>query len=257
MTRIALIGGTGSTALIPAHGLAEGLQEKVINTPYGEPSGPILSWTTGASEVLFISRHGRTGNIPPHRVNYRANLWAIASLKPDYVVGVNTVGGISRDMEPGNLVVPHQLIDYTWGREHTFADGPGVPLRHIEFDPPFSGGVREALLQAGRASSSDPMAQGTYGVTQGPRLETAAEIDRLASDGCDVVGMTAMPEAALARELDLRYAILAVVVNRAAGRLAPGASIHGDLQSFLAGGMAKADRLLRQLLAGRPDRLGL
>ena len=160
--------------------------------------------------------------MPPHRINYRANIWALRELRPDAVIGINAVGGIAPAARPGRVVLPHQLIDYTSGREHTFFDGTREPLRHVEFDPPFTEPLRAGLSAAARVAGLDALGNATYGVTQGPRLETAAEIDRLAADGCDIVGMTAMPEAALAREAGLEYAICAVVVNRAAGRLPAG-----------------------------------
>ncbi len=147
-------------------------------------------------------------------------------------------------------MLPAQLIDYTWGRAQTFCGADGEPLRHVEFDPPFDGGLRHELAVAARVAGVNALEGATYGVTQGPRLETAAEIDRLAADGCDVVGMTAMPEAALAREAGLRYVICAFVVNRAAGRLPPGASIHAELSAFLADGLAGVGRVLEAFLAG-------
>jgi purine nucleoside phosphorylase len=183
-------------------------------------------------------------------VNYRANVWAVRELRPDAVLGINAVGGITPAAQPARLVVPHQLIDYTWGREHTYFDGSAEPVRHVEFDPPFAESVRNGLLEAAAAAGLEVMSAATYGVTQGPRLETAAEIDRLAADGCDVVGMTAMPEAGLARELGLAYAICAVVVNRAAGRLGQGATIHGDLARFTRQGMADAQHLIETWVRG-------
>ena len=240
MRRVVLIGGTGSTGLVPA----EAVSAPTPGTRFGVPSGPLQQWRVGTTEVLLLPRHGLAGNVPPHRVNYRANIRAIQALHPDAVIGINAVGGITAEARPARLVIPDQLIDYTWGREHTYFDGEGEPVRHAEFDPPFTAGVREALLAAGATAGLDVLGRATYGVTQGPRLETAAEIARLAADGCDIVGMTAMPEAGLARELDLPYAICAVVVNRAAGRLPRGATIHGELIRYLEQGMADAGQLI-------------
>jgi purine nucleoside phosphorylase len=250
MKRVVLIGGTGAGRLVAG----DAARRPAPGTPYGAPSGPLRAWHIADTEILFLPRHGAGGTIPPHLVNYRANIWAARELEPDAVIGINAVGGITSAAQPTRPVIPHQLIDYTWGREHTFSDNTAAPVRHVEFDPPFSEPVRAALLAAAAAANIDAMNAAVYGVTQGPRLETAAEIERLAGDRCDVVGMTAMPEASLARELDLAYAICAVVVNRAAGRLAANSSIHGEVDLFLEQGMAKLQRLIEtwvQATAGR------
>ncbi|GMW05497.1 MAG: S-methyl-5'-thioinosine phosphorylase [Gammaproteobacteria bacterium] len=241
MKRVALIGGTGAGRIVPetAHSRA------VTQTRWGRASAATRVWEHGDLEVVFLPRHGEAGAIPPHKVNYRANIECLRALAPAAVIGINAVGGITPPAWPGRLVLPDQLIDYTWGREHTFSDGANAGLQHVEFDPPFDEALRSALAQAALAAGVDVLATATYGVTQGPRLETAAEIDRLAADGCDIVGMTAMPEAALAREAGLRYAVCAVVVNRAAGRLAPGATIHGDMGQFLDVALGHAGRALR------------
>jgi purine nucleoside phosphorylase len=245
MKRIALIGGTGSAALVPADAQTLAL----ATTHWGEASAPARVWCQGSVELIYLPRHGATGGIAPHRINYRANIGALRDHRPAAVIGINTAGGIAPAAHPGRVVVPHQLIDYTSAREHTFFDGVHEPLRHIEFDPPFSEPLRTALLAAARMAGVDALGNATYGVTQGPRLETAAEIDRLAADGCDVVGMTAMPEAALAREAGLAYAICAVIVNRAAGRLPDGDSIHAQMPSFLAEGLHNVRRVLDAFFA--------
>lgn len=239
MRRIVLIGGTGAGRIVPDHALSEA----AVATPFG-PVDELRSWEHGGTQVVYLPRHGADGAVPPHRVNYRANIWAARALQPAAVIGINAVGGITPAARPARLAIPHQLIDYTWGRDHTFFDGVHEPVRHVEFDPPFDAAVRAALLAAAAAEGIDVMACAIYGATQGPRLETAAEIDRLAADGCDIVGMTAMPEAGLARELDLPYAICAVVVNCAAGRLATGTSIHAQLDRYLDTGMDAARRLI-------------
>ncbi len=210
---VAVIGGTGVDRL-------EGLEitaEHNPDTPFGEPSRAIQQGRLGETEVLFLQRHGSPRAIPPHLVNYRANLWALKSLGAGEIVAINAVGGIADGMRPGRLVIPDQLIDYTWGREHTFDDGASGSLMHIDITEPYDPGLRRALLDAAGSAEIPHFAEGVYGVTQGPRLETAAEIRRMARDGCDIVGMTAMPEAALARELDLAYASICMVVNPAAG----------------------------------------
>jgi len=241
MRKLGLIGGTGAAAIVPRDAQERSLPE----TPWGSASGRVLEWRWGGVQVAYLARHGASGDIAPHCVNYRANIWSLRHSGVDAVIGLNAVGGISTDCRPGRVVIPDQLIDYTWGRQHTYFDGTGEALRHIEFDPPFDAALRQSLLSAGARSGLDCLQRATYGVTQGPRLETAAEIDRLEADGCDVVGMTAMPEAGLAREAGLAYAICAVVVNRAAGRLPSGESIHGQLTAFAHHGMAGVAVLLQ------------
>jgi purine nucleoside phosphorylase len=241
--RLALIGGTGAQALL------SGRSARTLSLPatrWGAPSATSCQvWEHGRAEVWFLPRHGAAAAIPPHRVNYRANIAALKALAPDAVIGLNAVGGITPAAMPGQLALPQQLIDYTWGRPHTFFDGGDAePLQHVEFDPPFDESLRDGLLAAGAAAGLRLLTPATYGCTQGPRLETAAEIGRLAADGCDLVGMTAMPEAALAREAGLRYAICAVIVNHAAGRLPPGTSIHGAIARHMAQGMGAARQLL-------------
>ena len=245
---LGIIGGTGSATLLPM-----GAPVSLPDGPWGPVSAPIWRTSVGATEVLFLARHGAPGApvIPPHRVNYRANLWALRELGVEQVLGINAVGGISTAATPGRLVIPDQLIDYTAGREHTFTGDARFPLQHVEFTTPFSSGLRERLLAAARELGLDALPAGTYGVTQGPRLETAAEVDRLERDGCHVVGMTAMPEAGLARELELSYAICCVVVNRAAGRASQGVGIHAEIAASLEGGMAQIRRLLATALAGQ------
>ena len=245
---------TESIGLIIGSGAAKlGLQIEArspAKTPYGEPSSPVLRTNIGGRNVLAIARHGESQNIPPHLVNYRANTWILREHGVSQCIAVNAVGIIAADtFEPGGLAIPDQLIDYTWGREHTFDDGSSGQLRHIEFTEPFDTVLR-GQLAAVAARSAAAQGRGIYGVTQGPRLETAAEIDRMARDGCTMVGMTAMPEAALARELGLRYAICAVGVNHAAGRGPGGADIHAQLDRYVTDGMVKALATLELLIPG-------
>jgi 5'-methylthioinosine phosphorylase len=211
---LAIIGGSGLTKLA---NLEVG-RRKVARTPYGEPSGAITFGRIGSREVLFLARHGYGHTIAPHEVNYRANLWALKQAGADSVVSVASVGGIRNDIWPGTILLPHQVIDYTWGRASTFFEGPGAPVNHIDFTEPYSRELRARLLKAAAASGERVMDGGVYAATQGPRLETAAEINRLERDGADIVGMTGMPEAPLAREISLEYAAIAVVANYAAGR---------------------------------------
>jgi 5'-methylthioinosine phosphorylase len=210
---LAIIGGTGLDQL-------EGLQivrSHPLETPFGAPSRAIEEGRLGATPLFFLHRHGSPGAIPPHLINYRANLWALQALGVEEIVAINAVGGISPAMRPGRLLIPDQLIDYTWGREHSFDDGGSGQLQHIDFTEPYDRELRMALIDAAVAAGIPHEPGGVYGVAQGPRLETAAEIRRMARDGCDVVGMTSMPEAALARELGMAYASVCMVVNPAAG----------------------------------------
>jgi len=201
-------------------------------TPYGEPSAGLTVGSLHGTEVVFLARHGDDHTIAPHRINYRANIQALHAQGVREVIAVATVGGIREDLSPGALVVPDQIIDYTHGREGTFFDGVAQPLQHIDFTRPFHGAMRSRLLLAGVALGETLHDGGVYGATQGPRLETAAEIERMARDGADVVGMTGMPEAALAREMGLDYAMLCVVVNAAAGR---GANTEGVAMAEITG----------------------
>jgi 5'-methylthioinosine phosphorylase len=213
MKKLAVIGGTGIDEL---EGL-EIVQSHAVTTPYGEPSRPVQEGRLGETKLFFLQRHGSPQAIPPHLINYRANLWALKSLGVDEIVAINAVGGITPSMRPGQLVIPDQVIDYTWGREHSIDDGTAGSLMHIDFTEPYDRELRLALIEVATSERIAHEASGVHGVAQGPRLETAAEIARMARDGCDVVGMTGMPEAALARELGLAYASLCMVVNPAAG----------------------------------------
>ena len=210
---LAIIGGTGLTRL---SSLAVAHRE-VVRTPYGEPSAALIFGQLDGSDAVFLARHGHGHTIPPHRVNYRANLWALKHRGATSVVAVASVGAICRSA-PGDLVIPDQLIDYTAGREQTFFDGADQQVVHIDFTEPYSSEVRARLLAAAKAANIAVADGGVYGAVSGPRLETAAEIDRMERDGATMVGMTGMPEAALARELPLPYAAVCVVVNHAAGR---------------------------------------
>ncbi len=242
MGRIAIIAGTGFRAL----NIPDAAQPIEASTPFCHPSGPILGWMNLGHEVLFLARHGLDGSVPPHKVNYRANLWAIHQAQAQYVLAVNTVGGIASDAEPGMLVIPDQLVDYTWGRPQTFFDGDKDTLTHIEFTLPYCESFRQRLIKLAGDLKLQFLATGTHAVTQGPRLETAAEINRLKRDGCDLVGMTGMPEAALARELELSYACCAVVVNRAAGTGDVG--VYAEIDQYLDQGMDQVSRLVSGFL---------
>ena len=211
---LAIIGGSGLTQLANL----EVTRRLVVRTPYGDPSGAITFGTIRGEPVAFLARHGYGHTIPPHKVNYRANMWALHEQQVKYVVAVASVGGIRADLPPGALAIPDQIIDYTYGRDFTYFNGTDRSVVHVDFTQPYCEILRQRLFRAAREAGEPVVENGTYAATQGPRLESAAEIERLERDGADMVGMTGMPEAALARELGLCYASIAVVVNYAAGR---------------------------------------
>jgi len=215
---LALLGGTGLTEL------AGHVDTCISDTPFGPPSAPVRIIATDPVRLLFLPRHGNPHRFPPHRVNYRANMWALREAGANGVLAVSAVGGITPGYEPGTLAAPDQLIDYSWGREHTYSDSADVNLVHVDFSYPYEGPLRNMLLRSAAAHSIDIVDGGCIGVFQGPRLESAAEIERARRDGCDLAGMTSLPEAGLARELGLDYAGIAVVSNWAAG-------VHGELIS--------------------------
>lgn len=243
MTVHAIIGGTGLTEL---SGLV--LREiRAIETPYGLPSADIVCGEFAGREVLFLARHGHPHRIAPHQVNYRANLWALRHAGAQSVIAVNAVGGIHAAMDTGHFCVPHQIIDYSYGREHTFFAGDLDHVTHIDFTHPYDAQLRERLIAALQAQGCAFSDHGVYGCTQGPRLETAAEIARMERDGCDIVGMTGMPEAALARELQLPYACLALVVNPAAGK-ANEVITMSAIEAALVEGIGQARAVLARVL---------
>ena len=245
---LAIIGGTGVYALAE---LAEARAE-LPETPYGAPSGPVRIGRYGGRRVAFLARHGEGHSVPPHRINYRANLAALQQLGARRVLALNTVGGITGACAPRALVCPDQLIDYTWGRVSTLCEEPDTPVLHVDFGDPYTAALRMELLDAARATGVTIVDGGCYGATQGPRLETKAEITRMRRDGCDLVGMTGMPEASLARELGREYACLAIVANWAAGA-GPDPDETSTLDDVLANVAAATNdvaRILRHWLAG-------
>ena len=241
---LAIIGGSGLTQLSNM----EIERREVARTPFGEPSGALVFGRMCGDEVVFLARHGYGHTIPPHLVNNRANSWALKEAGVTGVVSVASVGSIRIDLPPGTLLVPHQIIDYTWGRASTFFEGGDSPVRHIDFTHPYDDALRQRLLAAIQAAGEAAVDGGVYATTQGPRLETAAEIDRFERDGADIVGMTGMPEASLARELDLPYAAIGVVVNYAAGRSASEHGIHfDDIELVLQESMVRVRNVLECL----------
>ncbi len=243
MSGLAIIGGTGLTALA---GLRI-VRREMVHTPWGKPSGPITHGVLNGVDVAFLARHGYRHTIAPHQVNYRANVWALREVGVSEIVAVAAVGSISAQLAPGSLVVPDQIVDYTWGRGHTYFEDGLDAVTHVDFTSPYDARLRRRLIDAAAAAGLTVADGGTYGATQGPRLESAAEIDRMERDGCHVVGMTGMPEAALARELDLAYAHCAVVANPAAGRGA-GAITMEQIRAQLATGMEQVKRLMHALV---------
>ena len=210
----AIVGGSGLAKLT----VLQNPRRQVMRTPYGEPSGALTFGELAGAEVVFLARHGYGHTLAPHEINYRANIWALKELKVEGVVAVATVGGIRADFTPGSLVLPHQIIDYTYSRKSTFFEGSEMPVIHVDFTQPYSQALRSRLIKAASECNEAVFDGAVYACTQGPRLETAAEIERIAREGGEIVGMTGMPEAVLARECELEYASLAVVVNHAAGR---------------------------------------
>ncbi len=211
---LGIIGGTGLTALDNLN-ISKRL---IVRTPYGEPSQPLVFGEINGKEVVFLARHGGGHTIPPHAVNYRANIWALHSVGVCDLLAVATVGGIAATLKPGDIVLPNQILDYTYGRSNTYHDGIELPVRHIDFTQPYSQAMRERCLKAAADIGDGLIDGGVYASVQGPRLETAAEINRYERDGATIVGMTGMPEAVLARELGVSYAAICPVANFAAGR---------------------------------------
>ena len=242
---IAIIGGSGLTQLENL----EITRRQIVRTPYGEPSGALTYGRIADAEVVFLARHGYGHTLAPHEIPYRANMWALQSVGATRVLSVCTVGGIAANLGAGTLVVPDQIIDYTWGRPSTYFEGAEQPVTHIDFTEPYDQPTRALALAAAKAAGVPMLDGGTYGATQGPRLETKAEIDRMARDGATMVGMTGMPEAALARELKLPYAAIAVVVNPAAGR---GESAHAvameGIAKVIEDSMAKVRRIVAEVV---------
>jgi 5'-deoxy-5'-methylthioadenosine phosphorylase len=242
---LAIIGGSGLTSLANL----EITHRQVIRTPYGEPSGPLTFGRIRSQEIIFIARHGYGHTIPPHEVNYRANLWALHSQGVKEVVAVNSVGGIHATLAPGVIALPNQILDYTYGRKHTFFEGADHPVTHIDFTHPYCEKLRERCIVAAKRANVAMQPTGVYAAVQGPRLETKAEIDRLERDGATMVGMTGMPEAALARELEICYAAITVVANHAAGRGDSSQAIElAAIYKVLEAGMAEARHILEALV---------
>lgn len=244
---LAIIGGSGLTQLANL----DVTRREVVRTPYGEPSGALVFGSVCGRPVVFLPRHGYGHTLAPHEINYRANIWALHARGVSGIIAVAAVGGIRSDLQPGDLVVPHQIIDYTWGRRSTYFEEDGKPVVHIDFTDPFDETLRQKIITAATEAKVKVAAGAVYACTQGPRLETAAEIVRIERDGGDVVGMTGMPEAALARELGLPYAAINVIANHAAGRADSqhGISFDGMLE-ILEQSMGQVRTILEHLTNG-------
>lgn len=243
---LAVIGGTGVYKIAAL----DNVESHEIDTPYGKPSGPVRVGSLLGQRVAFLARHGEGHSLPPHRVNYRANLAALHQLGIRRVLALNTVGGITEGFGPRVLACPDQLIDYTWGRISTFCEEPGTEVQHVDFAHPYTPVFRAKVLAAARVAGVQLADGGCYGATQGPRLETIAEIARMRRDGCDLVGMTGMPEAGLARELGLEYACLAIVANWAAGCGDAGEITMAEVLANVAAASAGLAELIGELARG-------
>lgn len=244
MTKLAIIAGTGLTQL---SGLTIIKRDK-LTTPYGSPSAEFITGEFNQKEVIFLARHGNPHTIAPHKINYRANIWSLKHLGVEQIIAVAAVGGITEEMTPAHIAIPDQIIDYSHDRKHTFFEDENYPVTHIDFTYPYSQKLRSALITAAANANISISPIGTYGCTQGPRLETAAEIKRMEKDGCNVVGMTGMPEAALAKELGMDYAAVSVIANWAAGKTT-GEITMAEIEQHLHAGMANIEQLLKSFIS--------
>ena len=238
----AVIAGSGFQSF------GEDAEEHHLTTDFGDPSSPVRELHYGERTVFLLARHGDGLVIPPHRINYRANLAALKLLGVDSIIAMNTIGVITAGRHPGEIAIPDQIIDYTFGRDHSIYDGESDSLDHIEFTEPFAERLRQEMRAAAENSEIAVYDGGVYAVMQGPRLETTAEVNRLERDGADYIGMTAMPEASLARELGMEYACLSLIVNYAAGRGEQ--AIHADIEASTVTARTQAMKILQGFFKG-------
>jgi len=241
-SQYAVIAGSGFQSF------GENAEEHRVTTVFGDPSSPLRELKYGDRTVYLLARHGDGLLIPPHRINYRANLAALKALAVEGIIAINTIGVITAGQHPGEISIPGQIIDYTYGRDHSIHDGDSASLDHIEFTEPFSERLRREICAAAENSGIPVHDGGVYAATQGPRLETTAEVNRLERDGADYIGMTAMPEASLARELDMEYACLSLIVNYAAGRGEK--AIHSDIEASTVTARTQAMKILQGIFQG-------
>jgi 5'-methylthioadenosine phosphorylase/5'-methylthioinosine phosphorylase len=244
MTKLAIIGGTGLTQL---NGLSI-IKSETLTTPYGTPSADFITGEYNQKEIIFLARHGNPHTIAPHKINYRANIWGLKHLGVEKIIAVAAVGGITPEMAPAHITIPDQIIDYSHSRLQTFFEDENYPVTHIDFTYPYNRALRAALIIAAAKADITISPIGTYGCTQGPRLETAAEIKRMEKDGCDLVGMTGMPEASLAKELEIDYAAISVIANWAAGKTA-GEITMAEIERHLHNGMINVAKLLKAFIS--------
>jgi len=244
MTKLAIIGGTGLTQL---NGLSI-IKRETLTTPYGSPSADFITGEYNQKEIIFLARHGNPHTIAPHKINYRANIWGLKHLGVEKIIAVAAVGGITPEMAPAHITIPDQIIDYSHSRLQTFFEDENYPVTHIDFTYPYNRALRAALIMAATKADITISPIGTYGCTQGPRLETAAEIKRMEKDGCDLVGMTGMPEASLAKELEMDYAAISVIANWAAGKTA-GEITMAEIERHLHNGMINVAKLLKAFIS--------
>ena len=244
MTKLAIIGGTGLTQL---NGLSI-IKSETLTTPYGTPSADFITGEYNQKDIIFLARHGNPHTIAPHKINYRANIWGLKHLGVEKIIAVAAVGGITPEMAPAHITIPDQIIDYSHSRLQTFFEDENYPVTHIDFTYPYHRALRAALIIAAAKADITISPIGTYGCTQGPRLETAAEIKRMEKDGCDLVGMTGMPEASLAKELEIDYAAISVIANWAAGKTA-GEITMAEIERHLHNGMINVAKLLKAFIS--------
>lgn len=243
MSKIAIIGGSGLTSLAGV----EIDETRKVDTPYGSPSSALVFGHFGEKEIIFLARHGNPHVIPPHKINYRANIYALKECGVENIIAVNAVGGITSEMFPGRIVIPDQIIDYSYGRDHTFYEDNLSEVTHVDFTYPYSISLIKIFSDARIISDMNVFIGGVYAATQGPRLETAAEINKFEKDGCDIIGMTGMPEAALSREMNINYACLSLVVNWAAGK-SEGEITNAVIEKHLEEGIGKVKYLLERVI---------
>ena len=244
MTKLAIIGGTGLTQL---NGLSI-IKRETLTTPYGMPSADFITGEYHQKDIIFLARHGNPHTIAPHKINYRANIWGLKHLGVEKIIAVAAVGGITPEMAPAHIAIPDQIIDYSHSRLQTFFEDENYPVTHIDFTYPYNRALRAAIIMAAAKADITISPIGTYGCTQGPRLETAAEIKRMEKDGCDLVGMTGMPETSLAKELDMDYAAISVIANWAAGKTA-GEITMAEIERHLHNGMINVAKLLTAFIS--------
>lgn len=243
MITTAIIGGSGLTQIESINII----ETKFYHTPYGDPSSACVFGKLNDQQVIFLARHGDPHTLAPHKINYRANLWALKEAGAEQIIAIAAVGGITSAMKPASIAIPEQIIDYSYGREHTYLAEDAAPVQHIDFSYPYHEALRQKLMNSAQSLNLNVQQRGVYGCTQGPRLETAAEILRMQRDGCDLVGMTGMPEAALARELKIPYICCAVIANWAAGK-STGEITMPEIILNLKQGMNNVEQLLQHFL---------